>query len=80
MFSLYTEKIRRNADLVNPMSRCPFGEPIAECPFIQFYEMKNEREQVAQIEVIPQKKLDELRQFHRGCMKELMKTRKANFL
>jgi hypothetical protein len=69
MVSLYTQKIRQNADLVNPMSKCPFGEPAAECPFTPYYEMKNEREQVAQIEVIPQEKLDELRRFHRtGCM------------
>jgi hypothetical protein len=80
MDPLYTQKIRQNADLVNPMSKCPFGEPVADCPFIPYYEMKNEREQVAQIEVIPQEKLDELRRFHRACMHELMKTRKANFL
>ncbi|MDX9882645.1 MAG: hypothetical protein RBS73_11305 [Prolixibacteraceae bacterium] len=80
MSSLYTTKIRRNADLVNAMSKCPFGEPVADCPFIPYYEMNNEREQVAQIEVIPPEKLDELRQFHRDCMQELMKTRKANFL
>jgi len=80
MISLYTTKIRQNADLVNPMSKCPFGEPVSECPFIPYYEMKNEREQVAQIEVIAQEKLDELRRFHRACMHELMKNREANFL
>ncbi|KOH44886.1 hypothetical protein [Sunxiuqinia dokdonensis] len=80
MSTIDTSKIRQNADLVNPMSKCPFGEPVADCPFIPYYEMKNERKQVAQIEAIPQKKLDEMRQFHRGCMRELMKSRKANFL
>ncbi|MGV8093030.1 MAG: hypothetical protein AB2L24_14325 [Mangrovibacterium sp.] len=40
--------------------------------------MKNEREQVAQTEVILQEKLDELRRFHLVCMHELLKTRKAN--
>ena len=80
MVSLYTTKIHRNADLVNAISKCPFGKPVAECPFISYYEMHNEREQVAQIELIPQEKLDEMRWFHRTCMQELMKTRKANFL
>jgi hypothetical protein len=80
MSSLYTIKIRQNADLVNAMSKCPFGEPIPECPFIPYYKMKNEREQVAQIETTPQEKLDEMRKFHQDCMLELMKTRKANFL
>ena len=46
----------------------------------RFRSVKNEREQVAQIETIPQEKLDEMRSFHRACMHELMKTRKANFL
>ena len=80
MTTLYTTKIRRNADLVNAISKCPFGEPVAECPFIPYYEMNNEREQVAQIEVIPQEKLNEIRRFHHTCMQELMKTRKASFL
>ncbi|KOH43650.1 hypothetical protein [Sunxiuqinia dokdonensis] len=80
MSSLNTKKIRQNADLANAVSKCPFGEPVADCPFIPYYEMKNEREQVTQIEIIPQKKLEELREFHRACLRELMKTRKANFL
>lgn len=32
--SINIEKIRQNTDLNNPISACPFGEPIAECPFI----------------------------------------------
>ena len=28
MSDLYTEKIRRYADLVVPVSACPFGEPV----------------------------------------------------
>ncbi|MGV8134127.1 MAG: hypothetical protein AB2L20_02845 [Mangrovibacterium sp.] len=80
MISLYTTKIRENADLVNPISKCPFGEPVTECPFLPYYELKNEQEQVAQIETIPQEKLDELRRLHRTCMHSLMKTRQANFL
>ena len=66
--SINSEKIRQNADLINPISACPFGEPIAECPFIPYYELNNEREQIMQIDVIPQAELDELRKFHRACM------------
>jgi hypothetical protein len=66
--SINTEKIRQNADLINPISACPFGEPIAECPFLPYYELKNEREQIMQIDEIPQEELDELRKFHRACM------------
>ncbi|MEL7589102.1 MAG: hypothetical protein AAGU19_20490 [Prolixibacteraceae bacterium] len=80
MVSLYTTKIRQNADLVNPMSKCPFGEPVSQCPFLPYYEMENEQEQVAQIETLPQEKLDEMRRFHRTCMHNLLKSRRANFL
>lgn len=68
MSSISTEKIRQNADLINPMSACPFGETITECPFIPYYTLNNEREQIMQIDVIPQEVLDELRKFHRACM------------
>jgi len=73
MSSINTEKIRQNADLINPISACPFGEPIAECPFIQYYGIKDERKQIEQIEVIPQEELDELRMFHRACMERYRK-------
>lgn len=73
MSSINTEKIRKNADLINPISGCPFGEPIAECPFIPFYELKDERRQIEQIEVIPQKELDEFRIFHHACIDRYMK-------
>jgi len=68
--SINTEKIRQNADLINPISACPFGEPIAECPFLPYYELKNEREQIMQIDEIPQEELNELRKFHRACMEK----------
>ncbi|MGD9931978.1 MAG: hypothetical protein AB7U05_18305 [Mangrovibacterium sp.] len=79
MSSLYTTKIRQNADLVNAMSKCPFGQPVADCPFMPYYAMKNERKQIEQIEVIPRKYLDEMRRFHRACMQELAISRNANF-
>ena len=66
--SINTEQIRQNADLINPISVCPFGEPIAECPFIPYYALNDERKQIMQIDVILQEKLDEFRKFHRACM------------
>ncbi len=71
--SINTEKIRQNADLINPISACPFGEPIAECPFIPYYALNDEREQIMQIDVIPQVELEELRKFHRACMERYRK-------
>ena len=68
MKSLYTDKIRQNADLLVPISGCPFGDPIAECPFVPYYALKDEQKQMEQVDVIAQEKLDELRKFHRACM------------
>lgn len=73
MSSINTEKIRKNADLINPITACPFGDPITECPFIPYYGIKDERKQIKQIEVIPQDDLDELRTFHRACMERYRK-------
>lgn len=53
--SINSEKIRQNADLINPISVCPFGEPIAKCLFHPYYEMNNEREQIMQIDVFHRK-------------------------
>lgn len=72
MSDLYTEKIRRNADLVVPVSACPFGEPIDNCPFILFHGIGNESEQILQIDLCPQEELDKLRAFHRACMQRYM--------
>jgi len=73
MSSINYEKIRQNGDLINPISACPFGEPITECPFIPYYTLNNEREQIMQIDVVPQEKLDELRKFHRDYMEKYWK-------
>lgn len=68
MSDLYTNKIRQNADLLVPISECPFGDPISECPFIPYYALKDEQKQMEQVEVIPQKELNAHRKFHRTCM------------
>jgi len=68
--SINTEKIRQNADLLVPISACPFGEPIDECPFIPYYALSDEQKQMELVEIIPQERLDELRKFHRACMEK----------
>lgn len=71
--SIDTPKIRQNADLINAFSACPMGDPIPECPFVPFYKLNNEREQIMQIDVIPQDELDQLRMFHRDCVQRYRK-------
>lgn len=66
--SINTPKIRQNADLINAFSGCPFGNPISECPFIPYYELNDEIQQIMQIESISQEDLDKMRTFHRACV------------
>lgn len=72
-------KLKQNADLAVPASACPFGEPVAGCPFVPFYQLGDERSQILKIIDIPQEELDEMRKFHRECMGELVKTREVQF-
>lgn len=73
MTTINTEKIRKNADLIQAFSACPIGDPIIECPFISYYKIQDERRQVEQIEIIPQDQLDQMRIFHRSCMDKYRK-------
>ena len=66
--SIDTPKIRQNADLIYAFSGCPMGKPLDDCPFIPYYKLNDEREQIMQIENIPQEELDKMRDFHRDCV------------
>ena len=70
MSGFHTEKLRQYADLVVPFTGCPFGEPITECPFIEFHQIKNESKQIEQVNLHTEKELDLLRFYHRDCMQK----------
>jgi hypothetical protein len=72
-------KLLKNADLVVPMTACPFGQPVSGCPFIPYYELNDETAQMFKIIDIPQEELDDMRRFHHACMAELRKTRRVQF-
>lgn len=61
-------KYRQYLDLVNPITACPFGEPIAECPFMPFHKMNDPEKQIRQIETLLETELETLRQFHHSCI------------
>jgi len=63
-----TEKNIRNADLVSASLRCPFGEAIADCPFILFYELNNQMEQIRLLNNLSKEELEQLRSHHRSCI------------
>jgi len=70
MSDFYTEKLQQYADLVVPFTGCPFGEPIDECPFIEFHRIGEESKQIEQVNLHTEKELDILRSYHRDCMKK----------
>ena len=72
MSELYTEKIRLFSDLIVPVTACPFGDPIDNCPFILFHQIGNEHDQIAQINLCPAEELDKFRAFHRACTQRYM--------
>ncbi|MDX9881891.1 MAG: hypothetical protein RBS73_07470 [Prolixibacteraceae bacterium] len=74
--SIDTPKIHRNVDLIYAFSSCPMGKPLDDCPFIPYYKLKDEREQIMQIDVIPQEELDRMRIFHRDCVEHYRERRR----
>jgi len=68
MSDFHTEKLHQYADLVVPFTGCPFGEPINECPFIEFHQIENESKQIEQVNLHTEKELSILRSYHRECM------------
>jgi hypothetical protein len=70
MSDFYTEKLRQYADLVVPFTGCPFGEPINECPFIEFHQIGNESKQIEKVDLHTEKELSLLRSYHRDCMQK----------
>lgn len=66
--TLDTPKICKNVDLINAFSGCPMGKPLSDCPFLPYYQLKDEDERISQIEIIPQDELDRMRIFHRDCV------------
>ena len=63
-----TEKNIKNADLVSASLRCPFGETVADCPFIQFYKLSNPEEQIRLLNTLSEPGLEQLRSHHRSCI------------
>jgi len=70
---LYNEKIIDNADLVVPVNGCQFGNPVENCPFTKFWDMKDPDDRISSIESLSDKELENLRTFHRKCILKKVK-------
>lgn len=63
-----TKKNIKNADMVSAFTRCPFGEPIEDCPFIPYYGINNAVKQIDLMNTLSEQKLQQLRSHHQSCI------------
>ncbi|WP_297098555.1 hypothetical protein [uncultured Draconibacterium sp.] len=64
----FSERSIKYADLLVPIKKCPLGEAVPDCPFVEYWQIKDETKQMNLIEELPEEKLDALREFHRKCL------------
>lgn len=78
---IFSNRSIEYADLLVPMRKCPLGETVTDCPFIEYWEHKDEVERNNILEKLSEEKLDELREFHRRCLtKKIEKAQKNTAL
>lgn len=65
----FTEKNIKYADLIVPFTKCPLGDPVSDCPFIDNWKIEDLEERIQPVDDLPEEKLDKLRAFHRKCLK-----------
>jgi hypothetical protein len=63
-----TRKNIENADMVSAFIRCPFGEPLEDCPFIPYYGINNAGKQIDLMNTLSEQKLQQLRSHHQSCI------------
>lgn len=69
----FSERSIKYADLLVPIKKCPLGEAVPDCPFVEYWQIEDETKQMNLIEELPEEKLDELREFHRKCLAKKIK-------
>nr|WP_319512001.1 hypothetical protein [uncultured Draconibacterium sp.] len=75
----FSERSIKYADLLVPIKKCPLGEAVPDCPFVEYWQIDDETKQMNLIEELPEEKLDELREFHRKCLaKKIKQARKMS--
>ncbi len=69
----FSERSIKYADLLVPIKKCPLGEAVPDCPFVEYWQIEGQAERMKLIEELPEEKLDELRDFHRKCLAKKIK-------
>ena len=75
----FSERSIKYADLLVPLKKCPLGEAVPDCPFVEFWQIEDLTKRMNLIEELSEEKLDELRDFHRKCLaKKIKQAQKAS--
>jgi hypothetical protein len=74
----FTKKTIEYAGLIVPLTCCPIGEPIEECPFIRFWKDNDRDKRINPIEELPEEELDKLQDFHHECLMKKVKLAHEN--
>lgn len=69
----FSERSIKYADLLVPLKKCPLGEAVPDCPFVEYWQIEDLTERMNLIEELSEEKLDELRDFHRKCLAKKIK-------
>ncbi len=64
----FSERSIKYADLLVPLKKCPLGEAVPDCPFVEYWQIEDLMKRMNLIEELSEEKLDELREFHRKCL------------
>lgn len=75
----FSERSIKYADLLVPIKKCPLGETVPDCPFVEYWQIEDLTKRMNLIEELSEEKLDELRDFHRKCLaKKIKQTQKES--
>ena len=69
----FSERSIKYADLLVPLKKCPLGEAVPDCPFVEYWQIEDLTKRMNLIEELSEAKLNELRDFHRKCLAKKIK-------
>ena len=65
------------ADLVIPISSCPFSDFDKQCPFRAFWDLPDFSRKIELLNSFPLSKVNDIRNYHEKCMEQKILRRKG---
>lgn len=67
---MISDKLEEFADLVVPVSACPFSRVEEDCPFKNYWDEKDLERRIKALDLLPEKELEKLRNHHNVCVRQ----------